>query len=72
MTRKKYINNLIRLAIAIYRHPNSVYPENYKIGNSLRDIRRKGAQSAIKNFGSYDKAWNNEAIVFTRKFYGLE
>lgn len=72
MTRKKYINNLTRLVIAIYRHPSSVYLKNFKIGNSLRNVRRKGAQCAIKNFGSYDEAWNSETIVSARKFYGLE
>lgn len=69
MTRKKYIHNMQRLALAIYNHPDSFYPDGYKIGKLLKRIKRE-AKDVPSRCGSYENAWNN--IERTRHHYGID
>ena len=70
MTRKKYIHKIQSLIIAIHNHPTSLYPEGYKLGESLKHARDY-ARNVPKNFGSYEAAWNCEAIAWARNHYGV-
>lgn len=58
MTRKKYIQNVQRLALAIYHDQHSLYPPGHVIGNTLKNIKYDPL-SAIKLYGSYQSAWDS-------------
>ena len=70
MTRKKYIHKLQNLCLTVHRHPDSIYPEGHKLGESLKHVR-DFAKEVPKNFGSYEAAWNSEAMVWARNHYGV-
>lgn len=73
MTRKKYINNMQRLILAIYNHPDSNYPDGYKVGNSLRKIKLETKLPIVIEgqctFRSYEEIWNSSIIKFARQYY---
>ena len=70
MTRKKYIHKLQQLTLAIYNHPSSLFPEGYKIGEALKH-NKNFAKNVPTKFGSYEAAWNSEAVVWACEFYGV-
>ena len=70
MTRKKYIHKLQNMITAIHKDPASIYPEGCKLGESLKHAR-DFAKEVPKNFGSYEAAWNSEAMVWARNHYGV-
>ena len=69
MTRKKYIKKMQHLVLAIIKDPDSTFPEGFRTGDRLKEIKRNSPKLAIQNFGSYDNAWNCDAIVWCRKHY---
>lgn len=71
MTRKQYTRRVQALALAIYHHPESIYPKNYRIGDALRHIRDV-SKNVPKMFGSYAAAWNCDAVKWAREFYGVK
>lgn len=68
MTRKKYIHKIQNLMIAIYNHPDSFYPDGYKLGSALKHAKEFAKQVPVKN-GSYEAAWNCEAMRWAREHY---
>ncbi len=69
MTRKKYINKVQQLTIAIYKHPDSNV-KGHKLGKALKYIKAN-AKSVPAKFGSYDEAWNCDAMRWAREHYGV-
>ena len=70
MTRKKYIHNLWSLTLAIYRNPESNFMKGFKVGEALKNNKR-AAKEVPKRFGSYEAAWNSEAMKWARQHYGV-
>ena len=70
MTRKKYIHKLWGLTTAIYKHPDSAF-KDYKLGEALKH-NRDFAKNVPTKFGSYDEAWNSEAMRFAREHFVSE
>lgn len=70
MTRKQYIRKLQSLTIAIYNHPESVFPKGYKLGEALKH-NRDYAKNVPAKFGSYENAWNSQVVAWARNFYGV-
>lgn len=70
MTRKKYIRNVQRMMIAIFNHPKSFYPDDYKLGEALKHIRDHAKEVPTK-FGSYAAAWNSETMNWIKDHYGV-
>lgn len=70
MTRKKYIHKVQEMILAVHRHPSSLYPEGHKVGTALKHVRDY-AKEVPKNFGSYEAAWNSEAMIWAREYYGV-
>jgi len=68
MTRKQYINKGQQLILAIYKHPQSLYPEGQKIGEHLKHFK-KNAKSVPEKFGSYEAAWNCDIMKWARENY---
>lgn len=71
MTRKQYVHKLWALILKIYNHPGNPYPDNYKIGLSLK-YAKDNAKNVPKAFGSYEAAWNCKAMKMTRELYDKE
>lgn len=57
MTRKTYEKKMKALLVAIYNHPESHFPEDYKIGEALKHYNAKTIDLS-KVGGSYKAAWN--------------
>lgn len=70
MTRKQYVHKLWGLTLAIYRHPESIFPDEYKVGEALKH-NKKFAKKVPETFGSYEAAWNSEAVKWAREYYGV-
>ena len=70
MTRKQYINKLWTLTIAIYNHPESIFPDGYKLGEALKH-NKAFAKNIPATFGSYEAAWNSEHMKWAREHYGV-
>lgn len=68
MTRKQYINKAQVLVIAIHKTIHKTSHKRYKLGNALRTFR-DGAKNVPGEFGSYEAAWNCDAMRFARKHY---
>ena len=68
MTRKQYINKMQNLMLAIYKDPQSRFPNDYKIGKAIREFKRN-TKNVPGNFGSYKAAWDCEPMRFARKHY---
>lgn len=64
MTRKKFINKMQALTIAVHNMSN----KEYKLGESLRHVR-DNAKNAPGNYGSYDAAWNSKEIKWIREYF---
>ena len=64
MTRKKFINKMQALTIAVHRESN----KEYKLGESLRHVK-DNAKNAPERFGSYDAAWNSKEIRWIRDYF---
>lgn len=71
MTRKKYIHKVQMLVIAIYNHPDSIYPEGYRLGEGLKRVK-EAAKYIPERFGSYEAAWNSKAAKWAREYYGVD
>ena len=63
MTRKQYYHKGMQLVVAINKYHGS---DN--LGSALAHFK-EAHRNAPKNFGSYEKAWNCEAMRWARKFY---
>lgn len=70
MTRKQYIKKVQQLELAIFRHPESTFPEGYKVGNATRHTAR-ATKSVPKGFKSYQEAWDSEPMRWAREYYGV-
>lgn len=68
MTRKQYINKGQQLILAIYNHPQSLYPEGQKIGEQLKRFK-KNAKFVPEIYGSYEAAWNCAIMKWAREHY---
>ena len=68
MTRKTYEKKMKALMVAIYNHPESHFPEDYKIGEALKRWNAKTIDLP-KVGGSYKAAWNSEPLIFCRRHY---
>lgn len=63
MTRKQYYRKGQQLVIAINNYHNLG-----NVGKALAHFR-DSHKNAPKQFGSYENAWNSEAVKWARKFY---
>lgn len=71
MTRKQYVRKLTALTIAIHNAPESNFKDGSKhLGNALRYVKAK-AKTVPATWGSYDAAWNSDAMKWARKHYGV-
>ena len=70
MTRKKYVRKLWAVTLAVYNSPDSLFSEGYKVGEALKH-NKAHAKSVPKAFGSYEAAWNSEAMKWVREHYGV-
>ena len=68
MTRKTYEKKMKALLVAIYNHPESNFPESYKIGETLKHYDAKTIDLS-KVGGSYKAIWNSEQFIFCRRHY---
>ena len=71
MTRKKYINKIQALTLAVYRHPESNFLHGFKVGEALKHVKEH-AKTVPKTYGSYEAAWNDEALKWAREHYGVK
>ena len=66
MTRKQYKNKVRELIIAVYN--NSC--KDYKLGVTLKQSQDiDNIKDVAKRFGSYEAAWNCDAMRWARQFY---
>lgn len=68
MTRKTYEKKMKALLVAIYNHPESHFPESYKIGETLKHYNAKTIDLS-KVGGSYKAAWNSDIFKWCRRYY---
>ena len=68
MTRKKYINLGTKLVVAMYKSPDSIV-KGVSVGSMIRHFR-DNAKHVPEVFGSYEAAWNCEAMKWARENYG--
>lgn len=67
MKRKQYVHKLWNVAIQMNKKFPDIYKSNNgKLGKSFRYMLDH-AKDVPKTFGSYEKAWNSEAMVELRK-----
>lgn len=70
MTRKQYQRRIQELVIALHNDPEMTFTENDKVGIATRRAH-DNAKRAAQLFGSYDAAWNCEAVKWLRNRYGM-
>lgn len=68
MKRKTYEKKLRAMLAAIYHHPESNFVNSYSLGQGMK-YSMSHAREGAKNFGSYEAAWNNDAMRWAREFY---
>lgn len=62
MTRKQYYHKGMQLIVAIHKQSGG------NLGKALSHFR-DAHREAPKHFGSYENAWNCEAMRWARNFY---
>ncbi len=68
MTRKKYIKKGQALMVAIAKHPETIYPKGFKIGQALKYF--KGYAKNVPGIhGSYQAAWDSDVMKWARNHY---
>lgn len=66
MKRKTYIKKIWALEAAIAKHPSTM--SEIMTGESLKHSTRY-AKKVPANFGSYEAAWNCDAMKWARSYY---
>lgn len=70
MTRKQYQRRMQELVIAVHNDPEITCTGRDTIGVATRRTH-DNAKRAAQLFGSYEAAWNCEAVKWLRNRYGM-
>lgn len=68
MTRKQFQRRIQELVIALHKDPEMTFTE--KVGIATRRAH-DNAKRAAQLFGSYEAAWNCDAVRWLRNKYGM-